>query len=106
MIEEIFGFITSGNISGIPTLMIMALPLIAGVLVGFFAKKILKLALVAAILAVIASYLGLFTLSLGSLGSIAEKYGPAVFHYGALLIGIVPLSIGFVIGLLLGFLFG
>ena len=106
MIEEIFGFITSGNISGIPTILVMAIPLIAGLIVGFFAKKILKLALVAAILAVIASYQGLFTLSLDSLGSIADKYGPAVFHYGALLIGILPLSIGFIIGLLLGFLFG
>jgi uncharacterized membrane protein (Fun14 family) len=106
VIEEIFGFITSGSIGGIPTLLIMALPLIAGLIIGFFVKKILKFAVIAAILAVVASYLGLFTISLDSLGSIAEEYGPAAFHYGALLIGILPLSLGFIIGLMLGFLFG
>ena len=106
MINEIFGFITSGNMGGIPTLLIMALPLIAGVIVGFFIKKILKLAIIAAIFAVIASYLGLFTLSLDSLKNVAEQYGPEVFHFGALFIGILPLGIGFIIGLILGFLFG
>ena len=34
---------------------------------------------------------------------LTDKYGPIAVQYGTLLIGILPLSIGFVIGLVAGF---
>ena len=104
LVDQLIGFITSGSIGGIPTLIVMAIPFIIGLIAGFLIKKILKIAIIAIILAAIASYIGLFTLSLDSLKSLAEEYGPTVFHYGTLLVGILPLSLGFIVGLILGFL--
>ena len=106
LIDELLGFIASGNIAGIPTIVIMAIPFIIGLIIGFLVKKMLKIAIIAAIIVVIVSYLGLFGLSLGALKDIADTYGPAVFHYGALLIGMLPLGLGFIVGLIIGFVFG
>ena len=106
LIDDLFHFITSGSISGIPTLVVMAIPFIVGLIIGFFVKKTLKIAIIALIIVVIVSYLGLFGLSLSALKSIADQYGPTAVHYGVLLIGILPLSIGFIIGLIIGFIFG
>jgi uncharacterized membrane protein (Fun14 family) len=106
LMDEILGFITSGNMAGIPTIVIMAIPFIIGLIIGFFVKKTLKIAIIAAIIVAIVSYLGLFGLSLGALKDIADKYGPAVFHYGVLLIGMLPLGLGFIVGLIIGFVFG
>jgi uncharacterized membrane protein (Fun14 family) len=36
--------------------------------------------------------------------SLVEQYGPIVVQYGTLLIGILPLGIGFIIGFGVGFL--
>jgi uncharacterized membrane protein (Fun14 family) len=85
---------------------IMIIPFIVGLIIGFFIKKMLKIAIIAAIIVVIASYLGFFGLSLGALAGVAEQYGPAALHYGVLLMGMLPLGLGFVVGLILGFLFG
>ncbi|MCW4047743.1 MAG: hypothetical protein NWE99_09340 [Candidatus Bathyarchaeota archaeon] len=106
LLDDLFGFIASGNIAGIPTIVIMIIPFIIGLVIGFFIKKMLKIAIIAAIIVVIASYLGFFGLSLGALASVAEQYGPVVFHYAVLLMGMLPLGLGFVVGLILGFLFG
>jgi uncharacterized membrane protein (Fun14 family) len=106
LLDELLGFITSGSIGGIPTWVIMIIPFIVGLIIGFFIKKMLKIAIIAAIIVVIASYLGFFGLSLGALAGVAEQYGPAALHYGVLLMGMLPLGLGFVVGLILGFLFG
>jgi uncharacterized membrane protein (Fun14 family) len=84
----------------------MALPFIIGLILGFFAKKLLKIALIGIIIVVIASYLGFFSLSLDALKDIATQYGPMAIHYGVLLMGILPLGLGFVVGLVIGFIFG
>ncbi len=106
IISDILGFITNGNFAGIPTLVVMAIPLIVGLIVGFLVKKILKWAIIAGIIVLILSYLGFFGLSLSALQDLAVKYSPIVYQYGILLIGILPLSVGFVIGVILGFIFG
>lgn len=106
LIEDLLSFIGSGNFGGIPTIVVMAIPFIIGLVLGFFAKKLLKIAIIGIILVVIASYLGFFTLSLDSLKNIATQYGPAAIHIGVLLIGILPLGIGFFVGLVIGFIFG
>jgi uncharacterized membrane protein (Fun14 family) len=106
LIDELFRFITSGNIAGIPTIVVMIIPFIVGLIIGFFVKKMLKIAIIAGIIVVIVSYLGLFGLSLGALKDIADRYGPSAFHYGVLLIGMLPLGLGFLAGLIIGFVFG
>jgi len=105
VIEDIFGFITSGSIGGIPPIVVMIIPFIIGLVVGFFIKKMFKIAIIAAIIIVVVSYLGFFGLSLGALKDLADKYGPIAVHYGVLLMGMLPLGIGLVVGLIIGFIF-
>lgn len=105
LLDEIFHFITSGSIGGIPTIVVMILPFISGLIVGFLVHKFLKIAIIAGIVLVIVAYLGFFGLSLGALKNLSTKYGSIAIQYGALLIGILPLGIGFIIGLIIGFVF-
>ncbi|MEM3437921.1 MAG: hypothetical protein QXP55_05285 [Nitrososphaerales archaeon] len=105
LIEDVLGII-SGSISGIPTIFIMIVPFIVGLIIGFFIKKLLKIMIIIAILALIASFLGLISLTsiATELGYLASLYGPQVYYYVSLLIGVLPLGIGFFIGLIIGFL--
>ena len=106
MLEELFGFIFSGNISGIPTIIIMIVPFIVGGIIGFLIKKFFKLLLILTIIVFISSYLGFFTINLSTLKTIAETYGAQVIHYGTILIGILPIGLGLIAGLVIGFLLG
>ena len=103
ILEDIFGFITSGSISGVPTIVWMILPLIIGVIVGYLLHKFLKIAVIIGVIVAIAAYLGYLNLSSSSMANLVEKYGPVVVQYGTLLIGILPLGIGFIIGFAVGF---
>jgi len=103
VLDEIFRFITSGNIGGLPTFVVMILPFIIGLIVGYLAHKFLKIAIIAAIIIVVVAYFGFFGLSLGTLKTVAETYGPVAVHYGTLLIGILPLGLGFFVGAIIGF---
>jgi uncharacterized membrane protein (Fun14 family) len=103
--DDIFNFITSGSIGGLPTIIVMILPFVIGLIVGYFVHKFLKIAIIAAIILVVASYLGFYGLSLGALKDVADKYGPVALHYGVLLIGMLPLGLGFIVGLIVGFIF-
>ena len=105
MLDELVRFITQGSFQGFPAIVVMAIPLILGLIVGFFVKKMLKIAIIAAIVLVVLTYLGFFNLSWGSLKEIIDTYGPQVVNYAILLFGMLPLSIGFIIGLIVGFLF-
>ena len=105
MIHELSRFITSGSIAGLPPIVVMIIPFIVGLIVGFLVKKFLKIAIIAAIIVVVVSYLGFFALGLTSLKDIADRYGPMAVHYAVLLLGMLPLSIGFIVGLIIGFLF-
>ena len=105
-IDEVFKFITSGSIGGLPTIVVMLIPLILGLIVGYLLHKVLKIAIIAAIILVVVSYFGFFGLSLGALKTGAETYGSIVYQYGVLLVGILPLGIGFIIGAVIGFILG
>jgi len=104
-LTEVFSFITSGSIAGLPPIVIMIIPFVIGIIVGYFARKILKFAIIAAIILIIVSYFGWFGLSPDALKTAAETYGPMVVHYGALLVGVLPVGIGFIVGLIIGFIF-
>jgi uncharacterized membrane protein (Fun14 family) len=103
--EDIFGFITSGSIGGLPTIVVMILPFVIGLIVGYLVHKMLKIAIIAAIILIVVSYLGFFGLSLGALKNLSDTYGPVALHYGVLLIGMLPLGLGFIVGLIIGFIF-
>ena len=105
VLEDTFGFITSGSIGGLPPIVIMIIPFVIGLIVGYLVHKALKIAIIAAIILVIVSYLGFFGLSLGALKSLSDKYGPIAIQYGALLMGILPLGIGLIVGFIIGFIF-
>ncbi len=81
----------------------MILPFVIGLIVGYLVHKFLKIAIIAGIILVVVAYLGFFGLSLGALKNLSDKYGPIAVQYGALLIGILPLGIGFIVGLIIGF---
>jgi uncharacterized membrane protein (Fun14 family) len=106
VLEDIFGFITSGSIGGIPPIVVMIIPFIIGLIVGFFIKKMFKIAIIAAIILVVVSYFGFLGLSLGALSDLADKYGPIAIQYGVLLMGMLPLGLGLIVGFIIGFIFG
>ena len=104
VLEDIFGFITSGSIGGLPPIVVMIIPFIIGLVVGFFIKKMFKIAIIAAVILVVVSYFGFFGLSLGALSDLADKYGPIAIQYGVLLMGMLPLGLGLIVGLIIGFI--
>ncbi|HLB99827.1 MAG TPA: hypothetical protein VJL33_00710 [Candidatus Bathyarchaeia archaeon] len=103
--EDIFNFITSGSIGGLPPIVIMIIPFVIGLIVGYLVHKVLKIAIIAGIILVVVAYFGFFGLNLSALKDIADKYGPIAIQYGTLLIGILPLGLGFIVGLVIGFIF-
>ena len=102
--EDIFGFITSGSLGGLPPIVMMIIPFIIGLIVGYLAHKMLKIAIIAAIILVVVAYFGFFGLSLNALKGIADTYGPIAIQYGVLLMGILPLGLGLIVGFVIGFI--
>ena len=100
---EVFHFITSGSIGGLPPIVLMVIIFVIGLIVGYLIHLFLKIAIIAAIILFVVAYFGFFGLSLSKLKNYATQYGPVVYQYGALIIGILPLSIGFIIGIIIGF---
>ena len=105
VIDDIIGFITSGSIGGLPPIVVMIISLVIGLIVGYLVHKILKIAIIAAIVLFVVAYFGFFGLSLGALKDLSDKYGAIAIQYGVLLIGILPMGIGFIVGLIIGFIF-
>jgi len=105
VLEDIFGFITSGSLFGLPPIVVMIIPFVIGLIVGFLFKKMLKIAIIAAIILVVVAYFGFFGLSLGALKNLSDTYGPIAIQYGILLMGMLPLGIGLVVGVVIGFIF-
>ena len=104
-IDQIFNFITSGSIGGLPPFVLMIIIFVIGLIVGYLIHLFLKIAIISAIVLFVVAYFGFFGLSLSTLKNYATQYGPIVYQYGALIIGILPLSIGFIIGVIIGFVF-
>jgi uncharacterized membrane protein (Fun14 family) len=104
IVEELFAFITSGSIGGIPAVVLMVIPLVIGIILGVLVHKFLKFALIAAVVVVIGAYLGFYTLNLGSMASLVQQYGPNIVQYGTIIIGMLPLGIGLLVGFIVGLL--
>jgi hypothetical protein len=104
-IDDVIQFITSGSIGGLPPIVVMIIPFILGLVVGFFVKKFVKIAIIAAIILVVVSYFGFLGLSLGALKDLSDIYGPVAVQYGVLLMGMLPLGLGLIVGLIIGFIF-
>jgi uncharacterized membrane protein (Fun14 family) len=105
VIDDIFRFITSGSIGGLPPIVVMIIPFVIGLIVGYLLHKMLKIAIIAAIVLVVVAYFGFFGLSLGALKSLTDTYGPIAIQYGILIMGLLPLGIGLVVGFIIGFIF-
>ena len=105
-IGEVIHFITSGSISGLPPIVLMVIIFVIGLIVGYLIHLFLKIAIIAAIILFVAAYFGFFGLSLSELKNYATQYGSIVYQYGVLIIGMLPLTIGFIIGVIIGFAFG
>jgi uncharacterized membrane protein (Fun14 family) len=97
----------SGNIGSLPSLLVMAIPLIVGLVLGFIIKRVLKIGLILAAVALVAVFFGFISWGglTGEVQTLVTKYGPMAQSYASLFFGIIPLSIGLVIGFLLGFIF-
>ncbi len=104
LLEDLFQFITGGAISGIPSWGFMIIPFVLGLVAGFFIKKVLKLALIAIVILFVLTYVGILNFGLGSLEVLIAQYGPIAIQYAAVLLGLLPLSLGFAIGAIIGFL--
>jgi len=104
-IEAVINFITAGSIAGLPPIVLMIIPFVIGLVVGYLVHKMLKLAIIGAIILLVVAYFGFFGLSLDALKNIADTYGPIVIQYGTLLMGVLPLGIGLVVGFIIGFIF-
>ena len=102
-IDQVIHFIASGSIGGLPPIVLMIIIFVVGLVVGYLIHLFLKVAIVAAIILFVVAYFGFWGLSLGALKDYANQYGPIVYQYGALIIGILPLSLGFIVGLIIGF---
>jgi len=102
---DLLNFIGNGTIAGLPTIAVMAIPLIIGLIVGFLVKKVLKIAIIVGILVLVLAYFGIWGLSVDRLAEWGIV-GIAAVQGAILMIGVLPLGIGFIIGLILGFIFG
>ncbi len=101
--EDLFAFVSSGSIGGIPAIVLMVIPLVIGIILGFLVHKFLKFALIATVIVLIGAYLGFYTLNLDSMSNLATEYGPSIVQYGTILLGMLPLGIGLLVGFIAGF---
>jgi uncharacterized membrane protein (Fun14 family) len=106
LFNDIVNFITHGTVIGLPTIVFMAIPFIVGLIVGFLVKKFVKWAIIGAVIVFILAYLGVWGLTFSKLQGWGTTYGGLAVHEAILLIGILPLGLGFIIGLVIGFIFG
>jgi uncharacterized membrane protein (Fun14 family) len=92
----------SGSIGGLPTIVVMAIPFIVGLIIGFLIRSFLKWAIIAFIIVLVLAYFGVWGLSLNTL----QQWSGVAIQGAIIVIGILPLGLGFIIGLILGFIFG
>ncbi|MGB9729047.1 MAG: hypothetical protein ACP5GU_02110 [Thermoprotei archaeon] len=100
----ISNFVLNGTISGIPVAGFSLFSFILGLVIGYLLRRLIKLALLVGFIVILASYLGFINVS--EVKNMAQKYGPDIISYLALIIGIIPVSLGLVIGLVIGFFYG
>jgi len=85
----------------------VVLPFIIGLLIGILVKKGLKLLIVLAALIIILIVTGILSVSFSDLFNQAMKILPQLYNSGQGWLNVLPYSsITFIIGLVLGFVFG
>ena len=106
LIDDLLNMV-SGSFGGLPTIVVMAIPFVIGLVIGILIKKAVIIGIILAIVAVVAAYLGFISLEGVEQGvnNLATKYGPVALTYVAIFFGIVPLSLGLVVGIIIGFIF-
>jgi hypothetical protein len=106
IIGDLFALMGGSFGAGLPSLVIIAIPLIVGLILGYVLRRVLMVGIVLVVVALAATYLGFVTLAAVEQGAkdLATKYGPVAMSYVALFFGIIPLSIGLVIGIVIGFI--
>lgn len=103
LLEQVTTFITNGTIAGLPTLVAMSVPLVLGLIVGLVSLKFLKTGMAVMIILAVVIYLGLNSMDINTLQQLALQYGMSASLLASMLIGVLPLGIGFVIGAIIGF---
>lgn len=98
--------VTAGSLFGLPTIAFMSVPFVAGLVVGFLLKKALRIALILLIIAGAGTYFGVFSISFDQLKNAISVAGPVAQHGAAIVIGMLPLGVGLIVGLILGFKYG
>jgi len=106
LLNDINNFITHGTIIGLPTIVFMVIPFIVGLFLGYLAKKFLKWAIIGAAIVTILAYFGVWGLTFSKLQGWGTTYGGLAVHEAILVIGILPLGIGFILGIIVGFILG
>ena len=103
--SDLFNLMSSTFGAGIPSIVVMALPLIIGIVIGYLIRKAIKIGIILALILIIAIFFGFISLANVESGAkeLITKYGPMAASYVAIFFGIVPLSIGLVIGIIIGF---
>ena len=106
LFNDIINFVSHESVIGIPTIVFMAIPFIVGIVMGFLVKKFVKWAIIGTVIVFILAYFGVWGLTFSKLESWGTTYGGLAVHEAILFIGILPLGLGFFIGLIIGFVFG
>lgn len=77
---------------GIPSLAVMAIPLVVGIVIGYFVRKAIKIRIILIVVAIIASYLGFVSFASIEQGTknLVSIYGPIAASYVAILLGSYP----------------
>lgn len=96
----------NSTIAGLPTLVLAAVPFIIGLVVGILLRKILKWAVIIGVIILIIAFFGFFGLNFGILTGMVEQYVPIIYAYAIILIGLFPIGVGFIIGLIIGLMVG
>jgi uncharacterized membrane protein (Fun14 family) len=107
IVNDLIGAL-GGTIGGLPTIVVLVAPFVVGLVVGFLIKKLLKIGIILGLITLVAVYFGFVSLDTISttLSDLVDKYGPVAMSYVAVFFGIVPLGLGLIIGIALGFIFG
>jgi len=109
--DELFkilgGQIPNVSLFGLSGYTFLAIPLVAGLILGFLIKKALKIVLIAVVAIAAGLYFGVLTMGdLQKYLQTAKGLGPEAMHYAAILFAMLPLGAGFFIGLIIGLKFG
>ncbi len=107
IVDDLVG-VLGGTIAGLPTVVVLAVPLVVGLVIGYLIKKVLKVGIILGLVPLVAVWFGFVSLDTVSanLSALVDRSGPVFMSYVAIFFGLVPLSLGLAIGVILGFVFG